>query len=97
MTVREIQQHLSEMYGTELSPTLISNVTDAVVEEVKQWQSRLFDSVYPVVYLIPFIYISPFLFRHYYMSNITGDYHMQGEKEVLGLWIAQSEGAKFWL
>ena len=48
MTVREIQQHLSEMYGTELSPTLISNVTDAVVEEVKQWQSRLFDSVYPV-------------------------------------------------
>ena len=51
MTVREIQQHLSEMYGTEISPTLISSVTDAVMDEVKQWQSRPLDSVYPVVYL----------------------------------------------
>ena len=51
MTVREIQQHLEEMYATELPPTLISNVTDAVVEEVKLWQSRPLNSVYPVVYL----------------------------------------------
>ena len=51
MTVREIQSHLSEMYGTEISPTLISTVTDAVSEEVKQWQSRPLDAVYPVVYL----------------------------------------------
>ena len=51
MTVREIQQHLFEMYGTEISPTLISNVTDAVVEDVKLWQSRPLDSIYPVVYL----------------------------------------------
>jgi len=51
MTVREIQSHLEEMYGTEVSPTLISSVTDAVVEEVKAWQSRPLDSVYPIVYL----------------------------------------------
>ena len=51
MTVRAIQQHLGERYGTEISPSLISSVTDAVVEEVKQWQSRPLDSVYPVVYL----------------------------------------------
>jgi putative transposase len=51
MTVREIQSYLEEMYGTEVSPTLISSVTDAVVEEVKAWQSRPLDSVYPIVYL----------------------------------------------
>ena len=51
MTVREIQSHLEEMYGTEVSPTLISSVTDAVVEEVKAWQSRPLDTLYPIVYL----------------------------------------------
>ena len=51
MTLREIQSHLEEMYGTEASPTLISSVTDAVVEDVKAWQSRPLDSVYPIVFL----------------------------------------------
>ena len=51
MTVREIQSHLEEMYGTEVSPTLISSVTDAVIEEAKAWQSRPLDSIYPIVYL----------------------------------------------
>ncbi len=51
MTVREIQSHLEEMYGTEVSPSLISSVTDAVNEEVKAWQSRPLDAVYPIVYL----------------------------------------------
>jgi putative transposase len=51
MTVREIQSHLEEMYGTEVSPTLISSVTDAVMDEVKAWQSRPLDSIYPIVYL----------------------------------------------
>ena len=51
MTVREIQAHLTEMYGAEISPTLISSVTDAVMEEVKQWQSRPLDAIYPIVYL----------------------------------------------
>lgn len=51
MTVREIQGHLEEMYGTEVSPTLISSVTDAVMEEVKAWQARPLDALYPIVYL----------------------------------------------
>jgi len=51
MTVREIQAHLAEMYGTEVSPTLISSVTDAVIEDARTWQSRPLDAVYPVVYL----------------------------------------------
>jgi len=66
MTVREIQAHLEEMVGTEVSPSLISSVTDAVVDEVKA------------------VYLS---------IGIT----MDGEKEVLGAWLAQTEGAKFWL
>ena len=49
MTVREIQSHLEEMYGTEVSPTLISSVTDAVMEEVKAWQARPLDALYPIV------------------------------------------------
>jgi putative transposase len=51
MTVREIQGHLQEMYGTEISPSLISSVTDAVIEEVKAWQSRPLETLYPIVYL----------------------------------------------
>ena len=98
MTVREIQQHLSEMYGTEISPTLISNVTDAVMEEVKQWQSRPLDSVYPVVYLdcihVKVRDAGTVRTKAVYLSI---GINMNGEKEVLGLWIAQTEGAKFWL
>ena len=98
MTVREIQQHLSEMYGTEISPTLISNVTDAVVEEVKQWQSRPLDSIYPVVYLdcihVKVRDAGAVRAKAVYLSI---GINMSGEKEVLGLWIAQTEGAKFWL
>ena len=51
MTVREIQSHLQEMYGTEVSPSLISCVTDAVCEEVKAWQARPLDAIYPIVYM----------------------------------------------
>ncbi|MFX5464948.1 transposase, partial [Acinetobacter baumannii] len=51
MTVREIQAHLEEMYGTEVSPSLISSVTDAVVDEVKAWQARPLNPIYPIVYL----------------------------------------------
>ena len=98
MTVREIQSHLSEMYGTEISPTLISTVTDAVSEEVKQWQSRPLDAVYPVVYL-DCIHVKV---RDAGAVRAKAIYlaigiNMEGEKEVLGLWIAQTEGAKFWL
>ena len=97
MTVREIQAHLEEMYGTEVSPSLISSVTDAVADEVKAWQSRPLDPLYPIVYL-DCIHVKvregTVRVKAVYLAiGIT----MDGEKEVLGLWLAQSEGAKFWL
>lgn len=98
MTVREIQQHLSEMYGTEISPTLISNVTDAVIDEVKLWQSRPLDSIYPIVYLdcIHAKVRDAGSVRAKAVYLAIG-VNMDGHKEVLGLWVAQTEGAKFWL
>ena len=97
MTVREIQAHLEEMYGTEVSPSLISTVTDAVSEEVKVWQSRPLDALYPIVYL-DCIHVKvregTVRVKAVYLAiGIT----MAGEKEVLGMWLAQTEGAKFWL
>lgn len=97
MTVREIQAHLEEMYGTEVSPSLISSVTDAVVDEVKAWQARPLNPIYPIVYL-DCIHVKvregTVRVKAVYLAiGIT----MDGEKEVLGLWLAQTEGAKFWL
>ena len=97
MTVREIQAHLEEMYGTEVSPSLISSVTDAVADEVKAWQARPLEPIYPIVYL-DCIHVkvreSAVRVKAVYLAiGIT----MTGDKEVLGLWLAQTEGAKFWL
>ena len=98
MTVREIQGHLEEMYGAEVSPTLISSVTDAVADEVKAWQSRPLDALYPIVYL-DCIHVKV---RDSGTVRAKAVYlalgiNMAGEKELLGIWIAQTEGAKFWL
>jgi putative transposase len=98
MTVREIQGHLEEMYGTDVSPTLISAVTDAVIDEVKAWQSRPLDALYPIVYL-DCIHVKV---RDSGAVRAKAVYlalgvNMAGEKELLGIWIAQTEGAKFWL
>ena len=98
MTVREIQGHLEEMYGTEVSPTLISSVTEAVADEVKTWQSRPLDALYPIVYL-DCIHVKV---RDAGAVRAKAVYlalgiNMAGEKELLGIWIAQTEGAKFWL
>ena len=98
LTVREIQSHLEEMYGTEVSPTLISNVTDAVSEDVKAWQARPLDAVYPILYL-DCIHVKV---RDNGAVRTKAVYlaigvNMDGHKEVLGLWISQTEGAKFWL
>jgi putative transposase len=98
MTTREIQGHLTEMYGVEVSPTLISNVTDGVMEEVKVWQNRPLEPVYGVVYLDA-LYVK---MRHegrvenraVYVAIGIG---LDGQKDVLGLWTSNNEGAKFWL
>src|SRR5436309_8240141 len=98
MTVREIQGHLAELYGTEVSPDLISRVTDAVLDEVRDWQNRPLDPVYPVVFFdaLRVKIRDEGLVRNkavYVALALNPD----GEKDVLGLWIEQSEGAKFWL
>ena len=98
MTVREIQGHLAELYGAEVSPDLISRVTDAVIEEVREWQSRPLDAVYPIVF---FDAIRVKIRDEGLVKNkavyVALAYNSDGEKDVLGLWIEQTEGAKFWL
>jgi len=96
LSVREIQAHLQELYGVEVSPDLISRVTDAVLEEVREWQSRPLDPVYPVIFFdaLRVKIRDEGLVRNkavYVALALNSD----GEKEVLGLWIEQTEGAKF--
>jgi putative transposase len=98
LSTREIQQHLEEIYGVEVTAGLISSVTDEVIDEVKTWQNRQLDEVYPIMYLdaIQFKVRDNGHVRNkaiYLAIGVT----MEGYKEVLGLWIAQTEGAKFWL
>ena len=98
MTVREIQGHLAELYATDVSPDLISRVTDAVLDEVREWQSRPLDPVYPVVF---FDALRVKIRDEGLVKNkavyVALALNPDGEKDVLGLWIEQSEGAKFWL
>lgn len=98
MTTREIEGHLKEMYGIEVSPTLISNVTEAVMEEVKVWQSRPLDEVYPILYMDA-LRVKVRDGGHVVNKaiHVAMGVNMEGHKEILGLWTAQNEGAKFWL
>jgi putative transposase len=98
MTTREIEGHLKEMYGIEVSPTLISNVTEAVMEEVKAWQSRPLDEVYPIVYMDALrVKVRDGGHIQNKAIHVAMGVNMEGHKEILGLWTAQNEGAKFWL
>ena len=98
LSVREIQEHLKEIYKVEVSPMLISTATEAVADEVKQWQSRPLDPVYPIIYFDAIVA----KVRHegrvsnraiYLALGVT----MEGRKEILGMWSSQSEGSRFWL
>jgi putative transposase len=98
MTTRDIQGHLQELYGVEVSPTLISQVTDAITEEITLWQNRPLEEVYPIMYLdairVKVRHNGSVINKAVYLAiGITWD----GNKEVLGMWIAETEGAKFWL
>jgi putative transposase len=98
LSVREIQGHLQELYGVEVSPDLISRVTDAVLEEVREWQNRPLDAVYPVVFLDALrVKIRDEGFVRNKAVYVALALTAEGDKEVLGLWIEQTEGAKFWL
>jgi len=98
MTTREIQGHLQEIYGTEISPALVSSATEAVLAEVRAWQSRPLDMVYPILYLDALIVKvkenGRVINKAVYL--VIG-VNLQGLKEVLGIWMSDSEGAKFWL
>ncbi|MFC0397636.1 IS256 family transposase, partial [Paraburkholderia rhizosphaerae] len=98
MSVREIQGHLLELYGLQVSPDLISTVTDEVLAEVEQWQQRPLEAMYPIVYFdalrLKIRDEGTVKNKAVYLAlGIRAD----GRKEVLGLWIEQTEGAKFWL
>ena len=98
LSTREIQQHLEEIYQVEVSPALISNVTDEVIDEVKAWQNRPLEELYPIVYLdaLQFKVRDGAHVRNKAIYVAIG-VKLNGLKEVLGLWVAQTEGAKFWL
>jgi putative transposase len=98
MTVRDIQAHLEEIYDVEVSPDLISRITDGVLDEVKEWQARPLDSVYPVVFLDAIIC----KVRHEgtvrnKAAHLAVGVDVDGRKEILGIWVESTEGAKFWL
>lgn len=98
LSTREIQAQLQELYGVEVSPGLISNVTDAVLDEVRAWQGRALESLYPIVYFDALFVKSR---EEGAVKNkavyLALGVNLSGEKELLGLWVTHTEGAKFWL
>ena len=98
LTVREIQGHLEEIYSVEVSADLISSVTDAVIDEVRAWQSRPLDRLYPILYLDALVVKVREQGRVANRSvYVAIGVNLEGRKEVLGFWVAETEGAKFWL
>jgi len=98
MTTREITATFQELYGVEVSASLISKVTNAVIEEVIQWQSRPLDAVYPIVYLdcivVKIRQDKQVINKAIYLALGV---NVEGHKELLGMWLSENEGAKFWL
>lgn len=98
MTTRDIQAQLEEMYGVEVSATLISQVTDAVIDEVKAWQCRSLSVVYPLVWLDAIVVKVRENGKVVNKAiHLVLAVNLNGEKELLGLWMGQNEGAKFWM
>jgi putative transposase len=98
MSVRDIQAHLRELYGTEVAPELISRVTDAVLDEMRAWQARPLEAIYPIVYLDA-LFVSvrdsgTVSKKAVYLALGT---NLEGQRDVLGLWVQDTEGARFWL
>lgn len=98
MSTRDIVAAFKEMYGADVSPSLISKVTDAVIERVVEWQSRPLEAIYPIVYLdCIFVKIrqdKQVLNKAVYLALGV---NLEGQKELLGMWFSENEGAKFWL
>jgi putative transposase len=98
MSTRDIQSHVLELYGTELSPALISNITEKVVEAAREWQSRPLQAIYPIIFFDAIHYKVKENGKIVSKASYTClGIDMDGKKEVLGIWIGEAEGAKFWL
>lgn len=98
MSTRDIQDHFNDLYGSEVSPTLISNVTNKVLPLVKEWQNRPLEALYPIIFMDAIHFKVRYEGRiqskaAYVVLGIT----VEGLKEVLGIWIGESESSKFWL
>ena len=98
MLTRDIKAHLEDIYGVDISPDLISSVTEAVIEEVREWQTRPLEAVYPIVYLdalrVKIRYDDAVQNRCIYLAIGV---NVEGKKETLGWWTAENEGSEFWL
>ena len=98
LSTRDIVDTFKELYGADVSPGLISKVTDAVIEQVIEWQSRPLDTVYPLVYLdcivVKIRQDKKVINKAVYLALGV---NMEGQKELLGMWLSENEGAKFWL
>ena len=98
MSVRDIQSEMEDLYGIDVSPSMISKITDKVVEAAAEWQSRQLDEVYPIVYMDAMHFKvrddNKIVSKAAYICMALD---MQGKKDILGIWIGESEGAKFWL
>ena len=98
MSVRDIQSEMEELYGIDVSPAMISKITDKVVEAAAEWQSRELDEIYPIVYMDAMHFKvrddNKIVSKAAYICMAL---NMQGKKDILGIWIGESEGAKFWL
>lgn len=98
MTTRDIQTHVYELYGADISPTTVSNITEAVLEEAREWQVRPLQSIYAIVYFDAIHYKIREEGKVVSKASYTCfGVDLEGHKSVLGIWIGESEGAKFWL
>ena len=98
MSNRDIESHLNELYGIEVSPTLISKITDRILPEIKEWQNRMLKSVYPIVFMDAIHYSvrkDGIVVKKAVYIAIGID--LEGQKDILGMWIGEAESSKFWL
>jgi putative transposase len=98
LTVREIRGHLAEIYGTEISPDLISRITDAVIEDARAWQNRPLERIYPILYLDALVIkIREGNAVRNFACYVAIGVNLEGQRDVLGIWFQRTEGAKFWM
>jgi len=99
MTTRDIQAHITELYGIDISPTLVSNITDKIIHLAEEWQNRPLEKVYPIVFFDAIHYkirdeSKKVISKAAYTCLAV---NMEGHKDLLGLWVSEAEGANFWL